>query len=195
MTETLRPIIFARYPHSGQCKTRLIPALGPDGAAALHRRLVERTLSRLAPLSPLVAYTGASEDKFRVWLGAHVELVPQPAGDLGDRLIAAAREGPALIIGSDIPDIDASSVAAAGRLLVEADLVLGPAEDGGFWLIGMKVAEPRLFADVAWGTERVFAQVCRNAQTLGYSVGNAVTRADLDRPEDLGRWPDLLPPR
>ncbi|MGB7404784.1 MAG: TIGR04282 family arsenosugar biosynthesis glycosyltransferase, partial [Pacificimonas sp.] len=163
MTETLRPIVFARYPEAGQCKTRMIPAVGAEGAADLHQQLVERTLDRLADLSPEVAYTGADEVRFRDWLGPDVRLFPQADGDLGERMLGALFPGPALVVGSDIPDISEAAVCEAIRLLEEQFLVLGPADDGGFWLVGMQRPLPRLFDNIDWGSDRVLAQVTANA--------------------------------
>ncbi|MBZ6377179.1 hypothetical protein B5C34_06220 [Pacificimonas flava] len=193
-TATLRPIIFARYPHSGQCKTRLIPALGADGAAELHRRLVERTLARLADLSPILSATGAQPDAFARWLGP-IELRTQGNGDLGTRMRHAARNEPALIVGSDIPDIDPAQIVEAAQALHSNDLVLGPAEDGGFWLIAAKSWPAKLFEGVAWGRERACSEVTANADRLGWRTRHIGTLADLDRPEDLERWPALDPRR
>lgn len=172
-----------------------MPALGADGAAGVHRRLVERTLSRLEPLAPRLAYTGADEAEFRRWLGTSPPLTPQPEGDLGAKLLWALGAQPALVVGSDIPDISKDAVAKAEQQISDADLVLGPAEDGGFWLIAARTGDPRLFRGVDWGTATVFAQVRSNAQTLGWRVAEAALLSDLDRPEDLGRWPDLDPRR
>ena len=169
MTETPRPIVFARYPEPGRCKTRLIPALGADGAARLHRMLVERTLERLAELRPVVCYTGAEEAAFRAWLGDGIELRPQSGGDLGERMMAAL-DGGGLIVGSDIPDIDGPALSAAIAALEQHDLVIGPAHDGGFWLIGTKEAHPGLFDGVKWGTSSAAESVMRNARLLGLTL-------------------------
>ncbi|EMD83610.1 TIGR04282 family arsenosugar biosynthesis glycosyltransferase [Pacificimonas flava] len=194
MTRTLRPIIFARYPRPGRCKTRLEPELGAHGAAALHGRLVMHTLSALAPLAPRLAFTGAEGADVRAWLGGDVDILEQAAGDLGERLLVAMARPPALIVGSDIPDIDAAAVESAARHLFDHDLVLGPAEDGGFWLIGARDAPPpTLFDHVAWGTSTVLEQVEANAAALRLSVARAKTLADLDRPQDLERWPQFRP--
>jgi rSAM/selenodomain-associated transferase 1 len=149
-------------------------------------------LERLASLDPILSYTGASAAAFREWLPG-VALLAQAEGDLGARMLAAMGEGPAVIVGSDVPDITAGAVQEAARLLGEADLVLGPAEDGGFWLIGVRAPDARLFADVDWGTGSVLAAVEANAKRLGWRTARAATLADLDRPEDLKRWPELAP--
>ncbi|MGB3721540.1 MAG: TIGR04282 family arsenosugar biosynthesis glycosyltransferase [Pacificimonas sp.] len=191
MTDTLRPILFARYPEANRCKTRLIPALGAEDAADMHRRLVERSVTRLHILQPVLAYTGAGKTAFRQWLGADISLKPQIDGDLGTRMLAAMTPGPAIVVGSDIPDISADSVRQAMTLLESHDVVLGPAEDGGFWLIGLATPDRRLFEGVEWGGGNVLGRVVANAQALCLSTAFAETLADLDRPEDLARWPDL----
>lgn len=191
MTDTIRPIIFARYPVPGKCKTRLIPALGAGGAAAMHRRLAERTLDRLRSLNPVVAYTGADAAAFRDWLGPDIDLIEQTDGNLGARMLTAMAGGPAIIVGSDLPDISAHAVRSAAELLLASDVVLGPAEDGGFWLIGVNAPNAHLFEDVRWGGADVFARVKVNARRLGLDLATAAMLADLDRPEDVARWPDL----
>ena len=186
MTAMLDVIVFARYPQAGRCKTRLIPALGADAAADLHRRLVERTLARLAPLSIGIAYTGAEEAAFRAWLGDAVLMMPQPEGDLGARLLAAQGDGPTVIVGSDIPDIAAEDILAAREALNGHDLVIGRAEDGGFWLIGLKHPRrqpPEFFRNVRWSTAHALAD---SRKTLpGYRVVDCATLHDVDTADDL----------
>lgn len=205
VTDAIRPIIFARYPTPGQCKTRLIPALGADGAAALYRELLQRTVTRLAPLSPILCTTGAPPEAFHALFGATYDVRPQlDVPDLGERMLAALSEEaapadtgvaarPALIVGSDAPDLDLHHVEAVITRLGDADLALGPAEDGGFWAIGMRIIDERLFAGVEWSTPGVMLAVANNAARLGLTLAYGPRLADLDMPQDLERWPDLAP--
>jgi rSAM/selenodomain-associated transferase 1 len=193
MTFGLRLVLFTRYPAPGKAKTRLIPALGAEGAAALHRRLAERALGTLqhCGLPVEVRTTGAPVDAFERWLGPR-HFIDQGDGDLGARLSAVFNDGPALIVGSDVPAMTAAHVMAAAVLLAGHDIVLGPASDGGYWLIGLKGPAPALFADMPWGTAAVFAETQARAQRLGLDLGLADTLDDLDTPDDLARWPELL---
>lgn len=181
---------LARYPTPGEAKTRLIPALGPERAAALHRTLVEHTLARLhqSGLPHALHFTGATQAAFRAWLGPDVPLVPQADGDLGQRL--AAIPAPCILIGTDCPDLAPHHLHAAAQALAEGRAAIGPAEDGGYWLLGLPTPCPAAFQNISWGSEQVFAQTLPTlAQPLILE-----TLSDLDRPEDLARWPDLLPP-
>jgi len=190
-------ILFAKYPVPGFAKTRLIPALGEAGAAALHRRLTERTVATMLAAAAMygarmeVQYTGADEADFRAWLGGEVALVPQPEGDLTDRLIAASRETPHIFLGADTPDLTAEIVGQAIAALDTHEVVIGPAEDGGYYLIGMRQARPGLLTDMPWSTEQVFPETMRRLGAAGIEPALLPTLADCDRPEDLARWPGL----
>lgn len=186
---SLKVAIFARYPTPGEAKTRLIPALGPARAAALHARLVEHTLGavRASGLPYALHHTGAPQAAFAKWLGPDIALIAQPIGDLGQRL--AAVPPPCILIGSDCPDLTAAHLQQAAAALAEGRPALGPAQDGGYWLLALASATPKAFQNIAWGTDKVAAQtlpLLENPQILE-------TLADLDRPEDLARWPHLKP--
>ncbi|WP_375428213.1 TIGR04282 family arsenosugar biosynthesis glycosyltransferase [uncultured Sphingomonas sp.] len=187
-----RIAVFARYPAPGQAKTRLIPALGAAGSAALHRRLVERTL-RAVQASGLpfeIRATGADMAAFQDWLGT-LCVVDQGDGDLGERLARAGPPYPTLFIGSDAPDLAPEHLHAAADELGRAPAVIGRAEDGGYWLLGLARAMPGVFDGVDWGTDAVFAQTLARIRTAGVEPVLLSELADLDRPEDLVRWPDL----
>jgi uncharacterized protein len=198
MTAASRLCIFTRFPTPGEAKTRLIPALGAEGAAALHRRLTERAVGELLKCGrPVEVWTtGAPVKAFATWLSSPLreeELVirDQGAGDLGARMLRAIGEGPAIIVGSDIPGMTAAHVLHAAALLDVADAVFGPATDGGYWLVGMRRPLPPLFADMAWGGAGVLTETRRRAALHGFSVADADMLDDLDTPEDLARWPGL----
>lgn len=188
-----RVVLFTRYPEAGRAKTRLIPAIGPDRAADLHRRLTERTLAtvRAAGLPHEVRVTGASIAAFRDWLG-DVALVSQGEGGLGERLERAGPPYPTMFIGADAPDLTAALLHDAAGALGEKRAVIGPAEDGGYWLLGLSAPVDGVFADVDWGTDRVFAQTLDRLAARGVAPARLPMLADCDRPEDLARWPGLV---
>lgn len=186
----MRVVLFTRWPEPGHAKTRLIPALGADGAAALHRRLTERAVAacRASELAVEVRTTGAPVADFTSWLGADLRYVDQGDGDLGARLARAATVTPVLLVGADIPDLSAAHLRRAAAALAEAAVAIGPAEDGGYWLLGLTIPMPTLFEGIAWGTSTVFAET---AAKLAEPPVILETLADLDRPEDLAQWPGL----
>jgi uncharacterized protein len=193
MTASPRLCLFARYPTPGEAKTRLIPALGPAGAAAVHRTLTERTVALLmgqgCPVE--VHVTGAETGRFGEWLGTEAGFVPQANGDLTARLTAALNPAPVLFFGADTPDLSREIVAEAIAALSTHDIVIGPAEDGGYYLLGMAAPHPDLLSGIDWSTERVFAQTMAKCAAVGLSVVVLEMLADCDRPEDLARWPWL----
>ncbi len=186
----IRVALFARWPEPGKAKTRLIPALGAEGAAALHKRLTERTVATVlaAGLPCELRSTGAHPEAFRAWLGPGVEVIDQGEGDLGARLAAAAAMLPVLLLGADIPGLRPEHLLAAAAALATAPAVIGPAADGGYWLLGLAAPAPQLFVDIAWGTDTVFADTIAR---LPPGTPQLATLADLDRPEDLAAWPGL----
>ncbi|WP_300973828.1 TIGR04282 family arsenosugar biosynthesis glycosyltransferase [Sphingomonas sp. LHG3406-1] len=189
----VRLVIFTRYPEPGKAKTRLIPALGAEGAAALHRRLTERTLeaARASGLTVEVRTTGATRAHFAAWLGDDLLLADQGEGDLGERLRRAANPAPALFIGSDLPDLTAGHLVEAAARMRTSPAVLGPAEDGGYWALGLRQPSDYLFADMPWSSDQVFALTLERLRGRGIDPALLPLLADCDRPEDLDRWPDL----
>ncbi|WP_310416099.1 TIGR04282 family arsenosugar biosynthesis glycosyltransferase [Chamaesiphon sp. OTE_8_metabat_110] len=194
-----RLIIFTRYPEPGKAKTRLIPALGDVAAADLHRQMTEQTLAQVKllqqshPVSVEVWFAGGSRDRMQTWLGA-LQYQPQPQGDLGSRMAQAFQVGfdrgvkASVIIGTDCPELTAALLAAAFQALQQTDLVLGPATDGGYYLIGLRRSVPELFESIAWSTDRVFQQTVDIASNLNLSLSCLPMLADVDRPEDLPVW-------
>ena len=196
---------MSRYPRTGAVKTRLIPLLGAQGAADLHRELAAHCVARLRPLQATgeahveVHFDGGSAAVVRDWLGAWPHMVAQRDGDLGERLHAAlsgafdAGARAAAVVGSDCPSARAVHVRAALRSLDGSDVAIGPAEDGGYWLLAMTAgaaprALPALFDGVAWGGPDVFEQTLERARAAGLRVTVAERLADVDRPEDVGLW-------
>ena len=194
-------IVFTRYPEPGKTKTRLISALGKEGAANLHRQLAEHTLRQVKSLvadasgTVEVYFTGATEALMREWLGDNIVYQQQGNGDLGDRMARAfdrafsAGSEQVVIIGIDCPSIDAKLLLYAFEQLHSTDLVLGPAADGGYYLIGLGRIVPELFTGINWGTSRVLAQTLAHAQRLNLSIYQLPVLTDIDRPSDLSSLP------
>ena len=199
-----RLIVFTRYPEQGLTKTRLIPALGVEGATKLHRQMSERTLSNVTelccdrPLSVEVCFTGGNLALMQGWLGADIVYQPQGEGDLGVRMALAmylAFQGGierVVIIGTDCPGLNANLIAQAFHRLHSHDLVLGPAIDGGYYLIGLRCLISELFSKISWGTAEVLQQTVDIAKKLDLSVAYLPPLADIDRPEDLQVWEQML---
>ncbi|PLY00769.1 MAG: hypothetical protein C0622_08240 [Desulfuromonas sp.] len=188
-------LVFSRFPVPGETKTRLIPALGSERAARLHRRMGEHavTVARTAAANEQIAicYTGAKEKNFRAWLGPDLNYYEQFEGTLGRRMSAAFADlfvdGMDAVIGfgTDIPGITPAIVIRARADLATHDIVIGPAADGGYYLIGMKRMHPELFGDLPWGTADVYRQTREICTELGLSVAELPVLHDIDRPEDL----------
>jgi uncharacterized protein len=197
---------MTRFPAEGAVKTRLEPVVRAEGALRIHSELARHCVRRmhavmLSGLVDLNIYsTGESAARVQRWLGRRVKVRAQSGSDLGDRLGHAARmafkEGtPAVIlIGSDAPDLGGSHVRMTLALLVDCDVVLGPATDGGYYLVGMNreaadQAIPALFGHhVPWGSDRVLAITLDAARSAGLQVRLLDTLSDVDRPEDLAIW-------
>ncbi|MBD2693199.1 TIGR04282 family arsenosugar biosynthesis glycosyltransferase [Anabaena catenula] len=197
-------IIFTRYPEPGTTKTRLIPALGSVGAANLQKQMTEHTilqvqeLQKVAAVSAQVRFAGGNLQLMQDWLGLDLVYQTQGEGDLGQRLVrslADAFQNSAeyvIIIGTDCPGVNSQILATAFKQLQIFDLVLGPAIDGGYYLIGLRQVIPELFSHIAWGTAQVYQQTLEIALKLNLSFFHLPTLADVDRPEDLAIWEQTL---
>jgi rSAM/selenodomain-associated transferase 1 len=194
-----RLIVFTRCPDPGLCKTRLIPVLGETGSMELHKTLVRHTISSISEavdhgVNVEIRYVGDDLQGLRLVCGdeAHrMRFRPQRGTQLGDRLSdsveAAFGEGACkvAIIGSDCPELDFTAVATALNLLDDHDLVLGPAVDGGYYLIALRAPIIEIFVGVSWGGPTVLAETLNKAQSLGLTIALLPTLADLDRAEDI----------
>lgn len=149
----MKLLIFTRYPEAGYVKTRFIPALGADGACNLLRRMAEHTIKQLSFLAREIeiCFTGRGEREMQEWQGETLTYSPQGEGDLGKRLHRAfARtfsqgEDKAAVVGTDCPELTASLVQKAFQSLEGSDLVLGPAADGDYYLLGLNRLYKYLF--------------------------------------------------
>ncbi len=192
-----RLLIFVKEPVPGQVKTRLAAEIGAEAACQVYRRCVERTLERLSVLRNEIVLciepTDAT-DRIRTWLGSEWPTLPQWGATLGERLTDAAsrtfEEGVQriAIIGTDSPWINDVLVEEAFSAMERADLVLGPAADGGYYLVGLAKPAPRLFRGISWSTSLVLDQTLTNARTLGRTVSLLPEGYDIDRLTDLQRW-------
>jgi rSAM/selenodomain-associated transferase 1 len=191
-------IVFARAPRPGSVKTRLVPLLGAEGAAALHAKLIKRTLAAVRGASFAAAELHCAPDAddpfFRHCAARYaVRLVPQCGADLGARMRAAceaalAGGGRALLLGTDCPALTPGYLRGAERALAAGrDAVVGPAEDGGYVLIGLARCDARLFEDIAWGEATVMAQTRARLTELGWRWRELETLWDVDRPQDYER--------
>jgi uncharacterized protein len=164
-TSPVSIVILAKAPIPGFAKTRLIPAIGAHAAAVLQERLTERTVATAlaAGIGPvtLCCDPDATHDTFlKMVTRMKITLRPQPPGDLGTRMLAAVATstGPVLVIGTDCPALTEAHLRSAAMALRDGnDVVLIPAERGGYVLLGMRKAQPRLFSNIAWGGSSVLA--------------------------------------
>lgn len=184
-----RVIVFAKAPVPGRVKTRLIPALGPEGAAALARRMLERTLGEALATGMAVELCG-DPDPGEWHDGPGVALEAQGAGDLGERLTRAAKRvlsagDDVILIGTDCPALDAARLGDAARALGRFDAVINPTLDGGYALLGLSRFDPSIFAGIDWSTDRVAGQTVGRLVALGWTVAVGETLRDIDEPADL----------
>jgi uncharacterized protein len=184
--------IFARWPEPGKAKTRLIPALGAEGAATLYARLLELTVreARTSGLPFHLRITGDDPARFREWLGDDLDVRDQGDGDLGEKL--ARVPTPGLMIGSDCPGLTAALLRDAADALATHEAVIGPADDGGYWLLGLRDPCRDLFTEMAWSTPQVFPETMRRLDALGIAPYMLPELTDIDTGDDLEAWPELL---
>lgn len=187
-------VVFAKAPLLGRVKSRLAAGIGEEAALAFYRETLSTVLARLDGGGPWRTRLAVTPDEVMGDAGlwpTETPRVPQAGGDLGARmgrfLAEAEPGGPVVIVGSDIPDITAAHLARAFETLGGHDLVLGPAKDGGYWLVGASRPPPAtLFDGVRWSTEHARADTLRNA--AGTAVALVDELEDVDDPEAYQRW-------
>jgi uncharacterized protein len=213
MSLACRIVVFAKAPVAGYAKTRLIPALGADAAAALARRLLEHAVGQAleAGLGP-VELCAAPDTRHPVLqalaANGQVALSGQGEGDLGERMARAFARGLSLesagaasstpqgtrprmlLIGTDAPGVDAHYLRTAAAALSHHDAVFGPALDGGYTLVGLRQATPELFVQMPWSTAQVMGETRRRLGQLGLLHAELPALSDIDEPADLA----MLPP-
>ncbi|MGV8899291.1 MAG: TIGR04282 family arsenosugar biosynthesis glycosyltransferase [Burkholderiaceae bacterium] len=199
--QTVRIVIFAKAPLPGFAKTRLIPALGAQGAADLARRMLEHTLHKAlaANLGHVeLCVTPSATDP--VWqalaLPESLQITSQGEGDLGERMARAAQRvlgcgksggESVLLIGTDCPQLSADHLRQAASALGQVDAALFPTFDGGYALLGLKRFHPSLFSNIAWSTDSVAFETLRRMEQLGWTVQSQSMLHDIDEPADL-QW-------
>lgn len=197
-----RLCVFARYPVAGLVKTRLIPPLDPAIAAALYRAFLLDALDSYSTLDSAIETVvlvadPADLDRFTALLDEEkitgVKVAPQAEGDLGTRLASAFADGFAsgctavCAIGTDHPTLQRSSILDAFNALGSHDLSLGPADDGGYYLLAARGYHPGLFEGIAWSTDAVARQTLDRAESLGLTVALLPAWYDVDHEADLRR--------
>ncbi len=197
-----RIIIFAKAPYPGFAKTRLIPALGREGAAELARQMLFHTLQEAmaAAIGPVeLCVTPSIENA--AWQGIQlpscIEISGQGEGDLGVRLARAARRGigqgqSVLLIGTDCMEMSAALLREAAQALFEHDAVIHGTTDGGYALLGLRQFNPSLFSGMPWSTDAVAHATLARLGQLGWLVHIGQVLHDIDEPQDLkylpGQW-------
>jgi len=190
-------IVFVKAPRPGHVKTRLAETLGAEAACAAYRRLVETQLHQLSSL-PEVELRFAPDDavaEIQPWLRPSWRARPQGDGDLGRRLRSAFAEAFAagnkavVIVGSDCPEVTAADIREAWRELRTFDLVVGPATDGGYWLIGLRQPQPALFEGIRWSSEFVLAETLARARARRQRIQLLRILTDVDTAKE---WADFL---
>ena len=185
--------IFGKAPVLGKVKTRLIQKLGARDALDLYLQIFERLMAELSA-SRFKTELWISPDKDHAFFEPYAFARFQQAGpDLGGRMSTALRDGlnrheSVILVGTDLPLINRSYIEQAVSVLKTHDVVLGPAEDGGYGLVGVKGEIPDMFSDIDWGSERVLSQTCArlNRDRLDYGLLPLIW--DVDRPADLPRY-------
>lgn len=196
MRNERRLLVFLRAPREGQVKTRLAREIGPVAALEAYRALLQRTLDAAADFGAVeLRFTPADAlPLVEPLLRPGWTAVAQGDGDLGGRLDSAFRDAfrdgfqRVMVVGSDCPEIGPEDLGLADERLSETDVVLGPAHDGGYWLLGLRRPAPFLFRDMPWSTPQVFAETVRRVEAAGLRLGRLRELADVDTAADWRRW-------
>jgi rSAM/selenodomain-associated transferase 1 len=183
-------ILFARRPELGKVKTRLAAGIGEERALEFYKKLLAHTrdIARATETADAKVFlTDASNDEF--WTA--FDVFQQPPGDLGQRMQSAFEtvfeQGyeKAVIISSDCPDLTAAEIEKAFYLLSTVDVVMGPATDGGYYLLGMNTVQKSLFSEIHWSTGVVAAETMAIAEKAGLQLQQLSAHSDIDTMEDL----------
>ncbi len=191
-------IVFVKAPVAGQCKTRLIPLLGQHEASEFYKTLVEQCIEKIQDINNIDVVIYATPDTrhpFIQALGKRLTgtVKTQQGNNLGERMHTAMHESlqhysQVVLIGTDCPVISQQYIELAFESLKFNDVVFGPAEDGGYVLIGARKVQPALFQNINWGTDKVLEQNLHNCRTCAYNTQLLETLWDIDTPNDFLRY-------
>lgn len=198
-------IVFVKYPAPGKVKRRLAAATGARAACRAYREIAVGVVRRCAPARDSnyrlsICFTPSRHrNRIRQWLCVPAGYALQPLGDIGRRMSRAFQRAfgqgfkKVVLAGSDCPGLDRTAVSSAFHLLQRSDVVLGPALDGGYYLIGLNAHQPELFQGIDWSTEKVFEQTAAQVAAQGLSLATLATLRDIDRGSDLAWYLKTLP--
>ena len=188
-------LVFLKAPQPGAVKTRLASDLGNQTACDVYRHLALATLKQIPENWPTRIYFSPADarEEMRQWLGNSVSLHPQSEGNLGKRLTAACQESFAdgaesvILLGGDCPTITTEHLHLAAQALEKKQPVIGPAKDGGYWLLGLYKHSPKIFEDICWSSETVFHSTMERFSTLNLHPTQLETLEDIDDLDSLNR--------
>lgn len=187
-------ITFVKNPKKGKVKTRLAQSVGDEKALQIYQALLEHTrqICLKIPAHRYLYYSSFIDEKDN-WSNTAFHKALQPDGDLGERMSTAFKQvlqkhDKAIIIGSDCASLKAEIIEQAFDLLEEHDFVLGPAIDGGYYLLGMRQLLPALFTDIPWSTDKVADITRQRIQAEGFSLAEVATLSDIDYEEDWEKY-------
>jgi len=197
-------LVFARSPVVGQVKTRLEPMLGQQGALTLHKALIEQVITTVRDCNLSAMELWVSSNKHHEYFlslcnSMNINIHEQCGSDLGARMAHAAsdalqRAHYVVLLGADCPSVDAGYLNQALQLLERGeDIVIGPAEDGGYVLLGLRQVPAEIFTEIPWGTAEVMQLTRQRLQQTGKKWIELSERWDVDRPEDLLRLRESMP--
>jgi len=196
-------ILFTRYPIPGKAKTRLILELGEKGAADLQEIMTgfavlnSRCFSSFSGVDVEIRYEGTSKSNMLKWLGEGIKYNKSGYGDLGQRMCRTFEDSfrsgyeRVVIIGCDCPGVNSDLLLSSFKALKNNDMVIGPATDGGYYLIGLTKTSPELFTGIDWGTDSVYRQTIAIAQDRKLRTMQLIELSDVDTPDDLNLCRDM----
>ncbi len=205
-SEETEILVFAKSPRLGRVKTRLARTMGEEAALRLYRSFVADLLDTLSDIGRRVAichHPANAEPAMRAWLGDRWIYRPQTGADLGARMANALADSfaegaaHALVVGGDLPDLPTSVISAGFRGIETNGAVLGPARDGGYYLIGFSASafQPAVFRDIPWGTDAVYSRTLARMAQSGLTPATLPVWSDVDTEDDLARLNGAAAPR
>ena len=195
-------ILFLKYPEKGRVKTRLDKDIGNEKALLIYKKLVSKILNQIDSNNYNISIYYFPENKkneVKKWINLpNIKYLPQSGDDLGARMLNAFKDSISLkytktvIIGTDCLEINDNIISKSFYLLDDSNLVLGPATDGGYYLIGLKAVVETIFQDIHWSTEKVLKQTINKAKEIKLSYKFLDFLSDIDTLEDLNNYKYLI---